>query len=56
MGRRGGLADAPSGAWRKELYEPQPFPDNHTGDEFLAELLLNSRVSKRSYWKARFRV
>ncbi len=51
------LADNPddpsrtaSRSWRKILYEPQPFPDNHTGDEFLATLVTNGNVSHWSVW------
>lgn len=39
----------PPVAFRKVLYEAQPFPDNHTDETFLAQLVLNRHVRKRSY-------
>lgn len=36
--------------FRKVLYERQPFPDDHTDESFLSELVLNLNVRRRSYW------
>jgi phosphatidylinositol glycan class C protein len=33
--------------WRRILYEPQSYPDNHTDDSFLERLVLNGRVVPR---------
>ncbi len=44
------LAASPGPSWRKILYEPQPFPDNHTGEEFLATLVTNGNLSHWSVW------
>jgi phosphatidylinositol glycan class C protein len=39
----------PPAAWRKALWCPQPFPDNHTDDNFLECLVINADVVHRSY-------
>lgn len=42
------MGDPPT-AWRKVLWCPQPFPDNHTDDNFLECLIINADVAHRSY-------
>ncbi|KAK9812775.1 hypothetical protein WJX72_003471 [[Myrmecia] bisecta] len=44
-------AAAATPAWRKVLYEKQPYPDNHTDASFLAALVVNARVPRRDYWQ-----
>ena len=54
-GRRAGARQAPAEApvFRKVLYERQPFPDDYTDANFLAELILNLNVRRRSFWVVR---
>ena len=54
-GRGAGSRQAPAAAplFRKVLYEHQPFPDDYTDANFLAELILNLNVRRRSFWVVR---
>jgi phosphatidylinositol glycan class C protein len=36
-------------AWRRILYEPQPYPDNYTDVSFLSSLVMNANVRPLSY-------
>ena len=42
----GSSARAP---WRRILYEPQPYPDSHTDESFLSQLVTNANVRPLSY-------
>lgn len=35
--------------WRRILYEPQPYPDSHTDESFLSQLVTNANVRPLSY-------
>ena len=35
--------------WRKALWSPQDYPDNHTDDNFLESLVINADVVQRKY-------
>lgn len=46
------LAAAPAAeqlAWRKILWEAQPFEDNHTPDSFLSSAVLNANVQTHTF-------
>jgi Phosphatidylinositol N-acetylglucosaminyltransferase len=39
--------------FRKVLYQRQAFPDDYTDEHFLADLILNLNVRRRSFWVVR---
>ncbi len=46
------IAPAPAAeqlAWRKILWEAQPFEDNHTPDSFLSSAVLNANVQTHTF-------